>query len=194
MRIWEFEPRTELYRYLLPKHSQKEIERFCALFCPPGLRPQFGFSEAAVLLAYVAEGLFSFDLSPGSEVRETPVGLSSAVGVRNSAETKEHLLLKALSTQWLCERGISEVDYEGGYEAGEFDVAARDRSWIVECGASRPSKVYQFLPNSPTSKFVVFNRVGIAVFRVGTPALVEEYIRLKGEQYTAMLNNFPVIG
>lgn len=187
MRCWEFEPAPELYRFVLSTHSQADVEQFARIFCPPGLRHQGLINEPYVLLAYVKEGLFSMELLPPMSIDAPPI--SDAAVRRNSSETGEHLVLKNLAADWLMAKGFCDLDYEGGYEAGEFDVAAKDRSWIVECGGSRASKVYDFLPGSPSAKLVFFNRVGIAVFTAGKPELVADYLQIRSDHMSAALKN-----
>jgi hypothetical protein len=189
VKCWELEPAPDLYRFVLSTHTQADVDRMARQICPPGLRSQGWLTEPYVLLAYLKERLFSLELLPPIGLEARPI--TSAAPRRNSYETDEHILLKDLAAEWLTGRGVAELDYEGGYEGGEFDVAAKDRSWVVECGGSRASKVYQFLPHSPTAKLVFFNRVGIAVFTAGRPELVAEYLRLRDDLWGATIRSIP---
>lgn len=86
-------------------------------------------------------------------------------------DTDTHVRLKKQATLWLrqCHK-VTNVEYETQSSGGFCDIMSNDGNWVVECGATRPSKVWQQYDcdSNDKSSLVVFNDVGIAVFRVGT--------------------------
>lgn len=136
-------------------------------FCPPGCYPQFGQDEAAKLLGLIdrlAIKVTVFDqYIPKRDVSKITVKR------RSDRESETHLALKQLATAWLLDemRVSGEIFYEERGPAGIGDVICPVSCWTVECGGSRPSKIYNGLLVAPNWKIALINDLGVMTFEVG---------------------------
>lgn len=174
IRLWHVEMWSKLPRFEEPKElcdfiiskrrSGKELRRLLEQFCPDGCRPQSACYETYCLFAYIASDVFRVEMTPPYE-REFDLGKHSILTKKK--ETQVHKDLKSKATEWLIqEKGCASVSYEERYSAGIADVVSSDGAWYVECGATRPEKVWRF-HEAQRGNLVVFNDVGVATFTKG---------------------------
>lgn len=175
MRSWRFTSSSlcgnpEAVAFSKSNYTRGEIDHFYDLFCPGNCRPQFQADDLYILLSYLKDGSLSCLTEKPYDPKRDVSGIK--VKQRSSSESEHHLYLKQLATAWLMdEKSIKEVAYEAGFQGGECDVMSSDGIWIIECGATRPCKVYEQIFGSGKtdgdSKVVVFNDLAVATFSAG---------------------------
>ena len=150
-----------LVRYYGIKRLRALVTRVSNLFCPPNCYAQFGAHDVYTLLAYLAERAFDMKI-------KRPYRFSKPTKERDgSRELHERLVEEA--TIWLRkERGERQVEYEVPFQSGRADIATENGKVYIECGATRPSKVWQLFEHEGDKvELVVFNRLGMVVFNEG---------------------------
>lgn len=153
--------------------QQADFDDFQKRFQPGGCYPQFDDSQIWILLGYLAQEAFvAARLDPYSGNTDT---YKIQVPAKSDRETGVHHRLKQEATEWLHSKGALQISYEEGYYSGICDVMDESAKWFIECGASRPSKVWQMFECSDTvdKRLVFFNDNGITIFEAGPK--IEEY-------------------
>lgn len=160
----------EAVAFVKASYTQREIDRFYNFFCPDGCRPQFQFDDLYVLLAYLKD----HSLQCISEEPYEPQRNVSSIRVKKKShvESPHHIYLKKLATAWLQDKKfVKKVSYEEGFRCGVADVVSEDGLWIVECGATRPNKVFDQIfghgEKDKDSKVVLFNDLTVSTFSAG---------------------------
>lgn len=136
------------------------------LFCPYGGRPQSAPWQAWALLCLVAEGVFSMEVSGPY----TPKRKLTLPHPKSGRESLLHRTLKANAAHWLrVKHKVRDVSFEVPTVAAVSDVCSSDRRWLVECGVTRPSKVWEhyMANNTDLDRIVLFNQLGIVMFGAG---------------------------
>ncbi len=185
----------ELWDRLIHKDSRGTVERLAKIFKAAGISKadledlEFRFTpytsfnqydplDIWAMMGYLADGAFSiekldpFSISPNARIDRMWVHAKAN-------ESGHHIYLKRLATRWLKRRKkVKEVEYEQDYPGGRCDVCSKDQSWIVECGCSRPSKVWDtfYNPNFAKKRLVLFNQDNITVFSSGPK--IDEYRKM----------------
>jgi len=129
--------------------------------------PQALPADVWALLGYVAEGAFSMErLSAYTPKRS----IDKISVVYRKSESGYHVYLKKVATSWLrTVKKIREIVYEQPYYGGIADVSSADGIWSVECGCTRPDKIWNTFKHEDAinQKIVLFNMNGITIFGAG---------------------------
>lgn len=161
------------------RRMRQEVERSnlgrlaCRLeriFCPKGCGPQFTIPELWAITLMVRDEVFKLHRFQAPRMKRVPL---NSIGTK-TGESDLHRLLKAEIAPWVMKRCCGRVDYELGYEAGISDVSCSCGRVQVECGATRPSKIWQLFelrPEKSDSLLVVYNREGFVGFSEGKQIL-----------------------
>lgn len=148
--------------------SRSDYENFYDRFLPGNNYPQFSQNSIWALMGYLAEGAFTAERLPSYKAKKSDYRIK--VPPKSSTETPIHHRLKQEATAWLREKGVKKIVYEEYYFGGIADVSSEDGLWVVECGASRPDKVWDTIGPSDRNdngKVVFFNDIGITIFSAG---------------------------
>lgn len=173
MNLWDTRIREEGgVEELAPKlkaagFSMADFKDLENRFQPFGSFSQFVPVDIWALLGYVSDAAFSMErlkpYSPSKRIRQIRV-------VGRASESEHHLYLKQVATEWLKKvKGVKKVVYEAGYEGGVADVSSTDGVWSVECGCTRPSKIWQTfsMESAARKKVVLLSEEGITIFQAG---------------------------
>lgn len=167
--------------------GKQDVDDLYERFLPGNCYPQCSLRDIWATLCLVADGVHLMDRQP--PYIATPAAYSILVPRKSSSESDLHHSLKQEATEWLkLAHGITEVFYEQPFYAGQCDVLSSCGKWIIECGASRPSKVWDLFRHESSSdrSIVFFNEHGITVFRAG-PNL-PTYLELKRKRIFEIAN------
>lgn len=149
--------------------------------CPPEHRSQSSsIHDATALLAFVRDEVLTLELLAPYDPKVRKTARIKAPSL--AKEPRLHAHLKQCATEWLEDRGVTEVEYEAWYSSGRSDVSSKDRKWFVECGGTRGSKCWQLYRDSDGndgSRLVIFNTIGITI--VGAGRRVSEYRKASRE-------------
>lgn len=160
--------------------SKADIDDLYERFLPADCRPQCSLQDVWAIMCLVADGVYLMDRQP--PYKPTVAAQSILIPMKSHRETETHHRLKQEATEWLnLKVGIKRVLYEEAFGSGVCDVMSDCRKWIVECGASRPSKIWDFyrLEGVSDTSIVLFNDHGVTSFKAG-PNL-PGYLSLKRE-------------
>ncbi len=172
--LWHIEAQAGRFERLVrrlrrePWCKKKFISDLRSRFLPSGCLPQFGDAELWAILGYLADDVFLIERLPPYPWSKRASRLR--VPRKSRSETQDHHDLKCLATLWLKQvHEVTGVEYEVPYAAGICDVMSSDCTWFIECGASRPSKVWSIFENPPAEhrRIVFFTFDGITVFKPG---------------------------
>jgi len=156
--------------------SKEDVEDIESRFSPYASFNQHHPLDIWALMGYVAEGAFLMKRLPPY----TPKRSVDRIWVKaHYPESGHHRYLKQLATRWLrVEKKVRKVEYEREYPGGISDVSSADRKWFVECGCSRPSKIWDTFrqEGSIHRKIVLFNAWNITIFEAGPN--IKEYLRI----------------
>lgn len=150
-------------------------------FLPAGCYPQFSPRDIWATMCLVADSVFLLDRQPPYQA--TAEARSLVIPWKSHTESEAHHRLKQEATEWLkVKQGVNEFLYEEYYVSGISDVMSKDGKWIVECGGSRPSKIWDFYrhENTKDNALIFFNDNGVTIFRAG-PGL-PEYMKLRRQR------------
>lgn len=184
MELWEVRLREPGGSDLLVKTlkkaglSKKDHDDLDDRITPYASYPQSLPLDVWALLGYVADGAFSMD-------RRAPYAHHKSVDsikvISRASEGGHHVYLKKLATRWLKkEQKIKNVVYEQPYYGGIADVSSPDGIWSVECGCSRPDKIWETFRHTRAAdhKVVLFSDMGVTIFTAGKN--IREYIEKEG--------------
>jgi hypothetical protein len=139
--------------------------------------PQGLPADVWALLGYVAEGAFSMERLPAYTPKRS---VDSIVVVYRNSESGHHIYLKKAATSWLrTVKKIRKITYEQPYYGGRSDVSSADGIWSIECGCTRPDKIWNTFRHEGAinQKIVLFNTNGITIFGAGKANA--EYIKVE---------------
>lgn len=159
--------------------SKLDYDDFHNRFLPGNNYPQFTSDSIFALMGYLAEGAFRAERLPAYKANKSSYRIK--VPSKSSSETALHHMLKQEATAWLRGNGVKRVFYEKKYLGGVADILSEDGRWAIECGASRPSKVWNALRQERSSlqKIVLFNEAGVTVFSRGPS--IKAYRKMQDE-------------
>ena len=124
-------------------------------------------TDVWALLGYVAEGAFSMERLPAYTPKRS---VNSIRVVYKSSESGHHIYLKRAATSWLrTVKKIRKIAYEQPYYGGISDVSSENGIWSIECGCTRPDKIWDTFRHESAinHKVVLFNMNGITIFGAG---------------------------
>ena len=176
MEIWDdlwFKSPEDIFGRAIPVlqkagFSKKDYEDLHNRFLPNGCRQQFADRDIWAILCLVAEGEFAIDRK--EPYVATPAARKILVPTKSYNESPCHHALKQDATEWLRKiKKVKKVLYEEPFGAGVSDVMSVDRHLIVECGASRPSKRWEYFILEDTDKdaLIVLIDHGVTTFTIG---------------------------